>query len=204
MRLAKRNNAEIISKKFEDFSKQREAGLREAKSDWIIYIDADERVTPELKKEIEEVILGNDSKDAYVIKRRNFYFGNHEWLYFEKIVRLFRKESLKGWSGKIHESPVYVGKVGELKSFLNHYTHRDLTSMLNKTIVWSDTEAEIRFNANHPRMSWWRFPRVMITSFLTYFIKQKGYKAGNCGAYRKYISIIQYFYYICEAVGNAK
>ena len=104
--LAKRNGVEVASKKFDSFSKQREFVLKEVKSDWILYIDADERVTEELKEEIEKVILNKDSKDAYKLKRRNYYYGDHEWYFHENMERLFRRDSLKGWSGEIHESPV--------------------------------------------------------------------------------------------------
>ena len=179
--IAKKNGAEVISGKFTSFSKQREAGMKEAKSDWILYLDADERVTEELRREIEKVITQKESADIYKIKRRNFYFGNHEWYFYAKLERLFKKDALKGWSGEIHESPVYVGSVRELKGFIDHFTHQDLGSMLDKTIEWSETEAKIRFNAKHPTMTWWRFPRVMIGSFFTYYIKQKGFKAGTAG-----------------------
>lgn len=194
--LAKRNGADVVIKKFDSFSKQREFVLKEIKSDWILYIDADERVTDELREDIEKIILNKDSKDAYKIKRRNYYFGEHEWYFNENMERLFRIDSLKGWSGEIHESPVYVGEVGQLNGFLNHYTHKDLSSMLEKTIKWSDTEAKIRYEAKHPKMSWWRFPRVMLTTFFTYFIKQKGYKAGTAGLveciYQSYSTFITY------------
>jgi len=179
--LAKKNGAQVIIGTFENFSKQREEGLAHVKSDWIFYIDADERVTDELKKEFEKVISGRESKDAYKIKRRNFYFGEHEWFYHEDIIRFFRKDALKGWTGEIHESPVFAGDIGEVAGFLNHYTHRNLNSMLSKTIIWSDTEAAIRFNANHPKMTWWRFPRVMLTTFFRYYLRQRGYKAGTAG-----------------------
>jgi glycosyltransferase involved in cell wall biosynthesis len=179
--LAKKNGAEVVSGTFENFSKQREAALSLVKSDWLFYIDADERVSDELKKEFEKVISENESKDVYKIKRKNFYFGEHEWFYHEDIIRFFRKNALKSWTGDIHESPVFIGEVGEFKGFLNHYTHGNLNSMLKKTIVWSDTEASIRFNANHPKMTWWRFPRVMLTTFFKYFVVQKGYRAGTAG-----------------------
>ena len=179
--IAKRAGAQVLSIKTDDFSKQREEGLIHVKTDWILYIDADERITQELKKEIEDVLTDENSMDAYKIVRRNYYYGKHEWLYREKLERLFKKESLKGWHGKIHESPVYTGEIGELKGFLDHYTHQDLTSMLEKTINWSDTEAQIRFNANHPRMKWWRFPRVMIPTFFRYYIRQKGFRVGTVG-----------------------
>jgi glycosyltransferase involved in cell wall biosynthesis len=179
--LAKKNGAQVISGKFDNFSKQREIALKEVSSDWILYVDADERVSDKLKEEIEKVTLNQNSKDAYKLIRRNYYFGKHEWPYQEEVLRLFRKDALKGWTGEIHESPVFVGEVGELKGYLDHYTHRDLSSMLEKTINWSDQEAQIRFASNHPDMNWWRFPRVMIPTFFRYYIRQKGYKAGMAG-----------------------
>lgn len=179
--IAKKHGAEIIKSKFNDFSKQREAGLSHVTSDWVLYVDADERVTKDLRNEIENVINEKSSKNVYRIKRRNFYLGKNEWAFRDELERLFRKDSIKGWIGEIHETPLYDGEVGLLNNFLDHYTHRDLTSMLNKTIEWSDTEAGKRYLANHPKMSWWRFPRVMIPVFFDYYFKQKGYKLGVAG-----------------------
>jgi hypothetical protein len=118
---------------------------------------------------------------AYKIHRKNYYFGNHEWPFIESLERLFEKSSLKGWYGEVHETPKVEGKIGELKGFLLHYTHRDLTSMVDKTIVWSKIEAELRYKSHHPPMTWWRFPRVMFTAFYYSYIQQKGYKAGTVG-----------------------
>ena len=53
--------------------------------------------------------------------------------------------------------------------------------MVNKTLEWSKIEAELRFNSNHPKMVWWRFPRVMTTAFLNSYVKQGGYKVGTVG-----------------------
>lgn len=194
--IAKRANADVVSKKFDDFSKQREEGLKLNKSDWILYIDADERVPEELKNEILSLISEKSSEDIYKLRRKNYYFGKYEWQAVEKMERLFRKDALKGWHGKIHETPVVQGEIGELVSPLIHYTHNDLSSMLNKTIVWSDTEAKLRIDANHPKMTWWRFPRVMIATFFSYYFKQKGYKLGTAGLvesiFQSYSTFITY------------
>jgi hypothetical protein len=96
---------------------------------------------------------------AYKLKRKNYYLGENEWPYIEKLERLFKKDKLKGWQGKLHETAVVEGKISELEGFLLHYTHRDLTSMVNKTLEWSKVEAELRFESNHPKMTWWRFPQ---------------------------------------------
>jgi glycosyltransferase involved in cell wall biosynthesis len=180
--LAKRMHASVIQANTGSFAEQRNVGLRHAKGEWVLYIDTDERVSPSLREGIIQYTNNPINKyAAYKLKRKNFYFGDHEWPYIETLERLFKREKLKKWQGQLHESPVISGGVGELDGFLLHYTHRDLTSMLEKTIVWSQVEAELRFNNNHPTMTWWRFPRVMLTAFWDSYIRQKGYTAGTVG-----------------------
>lgn len=175
--------AKIFIHHFKDFSDQRNFSFSKATGDWILYIDADERVTPELRESIKDHLSNIERTEflAFKIKRKNFYLGNHEWPYIEKIERFFRKDALMGWQGLLHETPIIKGKVGELDGFLLHFTHRDLSSMLRKTIEWSAIEASLRFQANHPKMTWWRFPRVMMTEFFNYYFKQGGWRLGTVG-----------------------
>lgn len=181
LEIAKSFNAKIFIHKKVSFAEQRNFGLSQALGDWLLYLDADERLTPQLIQEIQSAISNEQSAISnYNIIRQNFYLG-HPWPYFEKIQRLFKKERLKGWYGELHESPIVEGGTGILKNYLLHYTHRDLTSMLNKTIAWSQVEAQLRFKAGHPPVVWWRLLRVMLTEFWSYYIKQKGYKAGTVG-----------------------
>jgi glycosyltransferase involved in cell wall biosynthesis len=180
--VAKRMGAKVFIFKADDFSKLRNFGLTKAKGEWILYVDADERVSPSLREAIIQLTNNPINEyEGFFIKRKNFYFGNHEWPYIEKIERLFKKEALKGWKGKLHESPIIDGKIGVLEGFLLHYSHRDLTSMLEKTIEWSKVEAELRFKSNHPKMSAWRFFRVMTTAFLDSYIRQGGWRVGTVG-----------------------
>lgn len=183
MEIAMYMKAKVVNLEGQDFSQLRNKGLKEAKGEWILYIDADERLTEELREEVRLKINDLRFKNftAFKIKRKNFYFGKHEWPYIERLERLFRKNSLKGWRGKLHESPVFDGQIGELDGFLFHYTHKDLSSMVMKTLEWSRIEAELRFKASHPKMVWWRFPRVMATAFLNSYIRQSGWKAGTVG-----------------------
>lgn len=179
--IARSKGANVLFSEAGNYAQSRNLGLRNASSDWILYIDTDEIVSSELARNIKKAVSSSDKFSAYKLRRKNFYFGRNEWPYIEKLERLFKKESLKSWYGKIHESPIVEGKVGTLDGYLLHYTHRDLSSMVEKTLEWSKIEAELRFKANHPRMSWWRFPRVMVTAFLNSYIKQSGYKAGIVG-----------------------
>ena len=178
--IAEKMGAKVYELKFKDFSQARNFGLKKAINEWVVYIDSDERITKELAVEIKTKI-SSDSFSAFRIKRKNFYFGNHEWPYIEYLERVFKKDKLQGWYGEVHESPKVIGSIGTLDGFLLHYTHRDLTSMVNKTIEWSEIEAELRFKSGHPQMTWWRFPRVMLTAFFDSYVRQGGWKVGTVG-----------------------
>lgn len=197
--IAKKLGAKVIQGESQNFAKQREVGLKAAKGEWVLYIDTDERVSTLLRENIQSLISHIQypiSTSAYRIKRQNFYLGNHPWPKIEKLERLFYKKHLKGWVGRLHESPVVEAEVGDIDGLLYHYTHRDLTSMLTKTIAWSDIEAKLRFDAHHPRMTWWRFFRVLVTGFYDSYIHQGGWKVGTVGLiesiYQAYSLFITY------------
>lgn len=187
--------ARVVKGEDNDFAKQRSIGKNEAKGEWILYIDTDERVTKELREQIIQAI-SSDMYAAYIIKRKNFYLGNHLWPKIEKLERLFQKKSLEEWYGTLHETAKVNGKIGELQGYLLHYTHRNLEEMLDKTITWSKTEANLRLKIKHPPVVWWRLIRVMITGFIDSYIQQGGWKIGTAGLiesmYQSFSMLITY------------
>lgn len=194
--IARKYKAVVFKKNSSNFSVLRDFGRENSKGDYMLYVDADEVVTDTLRKSILFEIKSNSSIAAYKIKRKDFYLGQNEWPRVEEILRFFKKENLVGWKGEIHESPVVDGDIGKLDGFLLHYTHRNLNQMLTKTIEWSDVESKIRIEAKHPKMTWWRFPRVMITTFFDYYLRQKGYRLGTAGliesVYQSFSTFITY------------
>lgn len=180
--IAKEHGAKIFEDSSNDFSAKRNLGLQKATGEWVFYIDADERVTEKLQSSIlQQMSAQGILPVAFRVQRQNYYLGNHPWPKIEKLERFFKKDALLGWSGALHESPKINGEVGDLEGYLLHYTHRDLSQMVTKTNQWSETEAMLRLKAGHPKMSWWRFPRVMISAFSDSYIKQGGFRAGTTG-----------------------
>jgi len=181
--LAKHLGAFVFPYTSDSFAKKRDLGFKKAKGRWILYLDADERVSPQLRDSIKSILQRNkDIYAAYKVQRKNFYLGNNEWPTMEKLERLFKRSKLEEWYGDLHESPRVNGDIGEIhEGFILHHTHQDLTSMLNKTIQWSVIEAELRVKSHHPQMTWWRFYRVMAIAFYDSYIRQKGYKVGTAG-----------------------
>ena len=174
----------IASEKIE-FAKWRSEGIKKAKHDWIFYLDADERVTPELKNEMIAITNSIPKKySAYAIPRRNFYLNKeikHGGAWPDYVIRLFYKPNLAGWKEKLHEQPIFTGNLGHLINPMIHLTHRDLTSMLDKTIKWSMLEAEELYKSDHPPMAWWRFIRIMAGEFFKRGIKLQGLRDGTQG-----------------------
>ena len=167
-----------------NFSKWRNLGFKSATKDWILYIDADERITTRLKNNITKVVNSKSKYTHYAIPRANHFLGQrvrYGGTYPDYVKRLFKKDFFKGYKGVLHEQPIIDGELGYLTSDLLHYTHRDLTSMVKKTIVWTDTEAQALFKSGHPPIVWWRFIRMMLTKIYQRLIKEKMYQDGQVG-----------------------
>ncbi len=94
---------------------------------------------------------------------------------------MFYKDRFIEWKGVVHETPKIKGEFGEISAPVLHYTHRDLTLMVDKTNKWSEYEADLRWKSHHPRMNVLRFIRVMATAFIGSYIGEKGYKNGTAG-----------------------
>lgn len=175
--VAKKHGARVVKSNSTSFAELRNLGPKEAKNDWILYVDADEIVSKELVNEIQNI---NKKSAAYFIHRKNYYLG-HPWPFQENILRLFKKSALKNWHGDLHESPKVEGKTGQLKSPILHYTHRTLEEIVAKTNEWSEIEATLRVRSGHPPVVAWRLFRVMATAFFDSYIKQEGWRAGAVG-----------------------
>ena len=197
--IARGMGASVVSEKVSiDFAKLRNIGKEKTTGDFILYVDSDERVTEELKREIQEVIKTyNPARDpvAYFISRKNYYLGRL-WPYRDRMERFFWKRGLIEWEGKLHESPKVSGKVGQLKHPLLHFTHRTLEEMLEKTNQWSEIEADLRLRSGHPPIVFWRLIRVIASAFFDSFIKQGGWRAGVTGwiesIFQSYSAFITY------------
>lgn len=138
----------VLKGRITDFSRQRNSGIEKASGDWILFIDVDEEVTEELRKEILNLFKSENSQySAYYIKRRDFFWGRE--LRFgevwksrnQGIIRLVRKNSGK-WEGKVHEeykSPVVAG---HLEGVLNHYPHPTVKEFIIKINYYSDLRAQ--------------------------------------------------------------
>jgi len=131
-------NVKIIQNTFEDFTKQRNLALDNAGNDWVLFLDGDERITPELRQEVIEELNKADKKDAYYFYRKFFFAGkpiHYSGTQTDKNFRLFRKSKARYVSEKkVHETLHVNGTVGELKNKLLHFSVNDYKSYKKKMI----------------------------------------------------------------------
>ena len=131
-----------------NFAAQRNFGLEKATNKWVLFIDSDERVSHELKEEIEkEVPAPNNSHLGYFLKRDDYFFGKK--LKFGEtasvsLLRLARKSAGK-WMRSVHEVWEVQGRTKTLKNPLEHYPHQSLREFINDINFHSGLHAE----ANH-------------------------------------------------------
>lgn len=196
--IAKKFGALVFETSDSNFSNKRNFGAKNCSSEWIFYIDADEKVTTDLKKEILSSI--NSSRyTGYAIPRKNILLGHemkHGGWWPDYVLRLIKKKDLLGWKGKLHEQPEIKGNIGKLTNPLIHNSHRSLSTMVEKTNQWSEIEAELLFKSNHPKMTWWRFFSVAFREFWYRGIIKLGFLDGSTGIieiiYQMYSRMITY------------
>lgn len=185
--------AKLIQNKFIDYSSQRNFAIECAKNPWILFIDADERFTEELREEVIETIQKPDACSAYLFYRI-FYFKN-EHLHFsgwqtDKIFRLFQKDKARYITERlVHEKLKVVGSVGKLKHKLIHYSYTDYESYKGKMVNYGKLKAKEELAKGvHP--NFFHFYLHPTYKFLYQYLVRLGFLDGQKGIIICYLNAL--------------
>ncbi len=140
--IARAAGARFVPHAWEGHVRQKQFALEQASGDWILCLDADEQVSPELKAEIEATLRAPaDGTDGFSMPRHTFYLGrwiDHGGWYPDRKVRLVRRGRAR-WTGvDPHDRLETDGRVGELSGEIHHATYRDLAHQLRTIQSFSD------------------------------------------------------------------
>lgn len=145
VKIARRFTDRVFERGWTNFADQKNFANAKALYPWIFSLDADEHVSPELRKELLHLREGEPEVDAFSIPRQVFYLGRrirHSGWYPDRKLRLFRKAQAR-WEGEyVHEKLVVQGPVGKLRGPIHHFTYRNIHEHLARINTFSDLGAQ--------------------------------------------------------------
>ena len=168
--LARQAGAQVLQHPFENYAQLHNAAMDRVAADWILFVDADERVTPELAAEVQAVVAEERAEVVWHVPRHNYIFGRLTlgagW-YPDYQSRLLRQGHVR-WERPVHEVVVADGPQGYLKNPLIHYNYDDLPDFIARQVKYTKIDAGILHAQRvHPRFYtpysqavrhfWWRF-----------------------------------------------
>lgn len=136
--------ARVYADDWHGFGRQKNLCAERANNPWVLNIDADERVTPELAEEIMDVLV-NPRKPGYFIPRKNYFSGQwvrHCGWWPDYNLRLYKRSEARFGERLVHESVEMEGQAGYLANPLEHYTYRDISDYLKRMERYSTLAAE--------------------------------------------------------------
>ena len=171
----------VIIRKWEGYVLQKRYALSLASNEWVLSLDADERITPELKDEILNLSPGDFS--GFKIRRKNFLLKKEitscGW---EKDyqLRLFKKDMTDLNERLVHEKFEADGEVGTLKNPMLHFTFFSFEDYLNKINSYTSLKAQELFKKKKIVHAWTIFSHT-VSAFFAFFIIRRGFKDGIYG-----------------------
>ncbi|MDP8299916.1 MAG: glycosyltransferase family 2 protein [Candidatus Tantalella remota] len=209
--IAARYTDKVLVRKMENEGRHRNWAYAQASNDWVLSVDADERVTDVLADEIVLLMGGASEYKAYAIPRKN-YIGDY-WLryggeYPAQQVRLFLKDEFKYEEAEVHPRALMKGDTGYLKGDLIHYSHKDIADYLRSLNGHTTLEARKWYltgrKVSAGRAIWRAFDRC----FYRRLLRKKGYKDGLYGYTVAFFSgiyqIVSYIKYREMQLKNSK
>ena len=182
VQLAKTAGARVVYRAWDDdFAAQRNFAIENSDAEWILYLDADERLNDELVREVKKVFQGGQPARYRFVRRtsafgKDFRFGV---LGPDTVVRLFPRLQGK-WKGKVHESVHSDLPIIQLKGYLKHYTYRDFPQYLAKMDMYSTIAAQNYFEQGK-KINWIHTALHPVFAFLKSYILQGGFLEGYYG-----------------------
>ena len=197
--IARRYTDRVISYPFRGYGDKHNYADSLCTHEWVLTLDADERVTPELRTAIQALQRQGTELDGFRIARRTWYLDRwirHSGWYPDYQARLYRRSCTR-WEGESpHEAPKVKGRVGTLNGDLLHYTRRNLHEHIAVLNRYTDIAAETRFQAG-TRPSKARLALAPGATFLRSYIFKQGFRDGIAGLIIAYLAA--YYVHVKDA-----
>ena len=202
--IARLYDARVLRSTFVNFAQQRNFGLKNCRTEWLFYIDSDERATPELEKEIRQQIYADDH-EGWWVPRRNFIWGQeirHGGWYPDFQLRLLKvSRAHYDPDRQVHEVVILDGSTGYLENPLIHYNYRTMREFRVKQQHYTDLEADILFEQRvHPHF--WTYITQPLRVFGRRYFGDLGILDGVGGLVLNILVAYYYGYIVTVKLGK--
>jgi glycosyltransferase involved in cell wall biosynthesis len=180
--LAREFTPRVLQHEFWSHGAQNNWAIPQAKHDWVLILDADERVSPELAGEIRD-LMDSPASRGYWLRRRNFFIGKeirHGMWGGDKVLRLFNRKYGKYQEKRVHSRVELEGPAGQCRAALVHHSYRSLDDYMRKVHRFSQGGA-LTLREQGKRSSPWRMVSHGVGRFLKSYILKRGFLDGGEG-----------------------
>lgn len=181
--IARQMGARVYEHDWPGFGPQKNRALGYATKNWVLSLDADERVTPQLRSEIQAVMRNGGSADAYLVSRLSNYCGRfmrHSGWYPDLLPRLFKRGKARFSDDLVHEGLIVEGSTERFDGLLLHYAFDDLEEVLHKVNQYSTAGAQMMQRRGR-RASLFGAVLRGIWSFVRTYVVRGGFLDGREG-----------------------
>jgi glycosyltransferase involved in cell wall biosynthesis len=183
VKLAKKYTNKVFQRKWTDYTDQKNYANTRTSFPWILSLDADERISPELREEILEIKKEEPECSGFSIPRQVYYLGRwirHSGWYPDRKLRLFRKDRAR-WEGEyVHERLVIEGKIQKLSGSIHHFTYRNISEHLDRINKFSELGAQ-KLYAKRNKCRWHHLVFMPLFRFMKSFFWRAGFLDGYPG-----------------------
>ena len=180
--IAKPLATRVLQHKYDNSAAQKNWAIPQARNEWVLIVDSDERVPASLAREIQ-YILEKPQFDGYWIRRRNFFMGReirHGTWGTDKVLRLFRRDKARYQQKHVHAEIELDGNAGSCREKLDHYSYRTLDDFMRKAGRYSAWGA-MNARDQGKQASGWRIFGHGTGHFLKSYVAKQGFRDGTPG-----------------------
>lgn len=176
--IAKQFNCKVVERQFDNFSNQKNHALKFATCDWILFLDADERITYNLQHEILDSIH-HGKHTAYKLNFPHFFMNRFLNHHSSNVTRLVKREQCH-FEGSVHEKLVVNGSIGKLKNPVLHYTYKGLEHYIKKRDVYAWFQAA-QLQTKGKKVTYFQLVFKPFYRFFSSYILKRGFLDGVPG-----------------------
>lgn len=184
LEIARRYTSRILQHEYGNQAAQSNWAIPQARHEWVLLVDSDERVSPRLRQEIEALLRSSPDKDGYWIYRNNYLFGRrirHSGWGRDSVLRLFRRDVARYAQKRVH-AEVELERTGTLRGRLEHHTVSSISAWAAKINRYTSWKAEDKFERGFPAARLQLFLRPPLR-----FLKDMIFRLGILDGWRGFL-----------------